>query len=204
MSNCCKFRYLLAPCRSAERMRQGNFVTYSGGGQSYVGHSSDCWVHWDKRGASIHRRCSVPTEETWLRVQVCRSVEELHGSATKAPDQSQNMVQSPSLSPYEAVLLSWTRAALMQVLIIYAVHPKPVYSDVECSSVRSRRLFMSALASSAELMSCWCPLWKEEQEPCCPASGEERRRRSFSWFWERYENIYEIIKRSEWNWKAWL
>lgn len=40
---------------------------------------------------------------------------------------------------------------------------------------------MSVLASSAVLMSHWCPLWEEEQKPCCPATGEECWRRSFSW-----------------------
>lgn len=39
---------------------------------------------------------------------------------------------------------------------------------------------MSALASSAVLMSHCCPLWKEEQRPCCPATGEECWGRS-SW-----------------------
>lgn len=53
---------------------------------------------------------------------------------------------------------------------------------------------MSALASSAALMSDWCPLWKEEQEPCCPATGEGCWRRSSSVVATSRKDRHSIIK----------
>ena len=53
---------------------------------------------------------------------------------------------------------------------------------------------MSALASSAALMSDWCPLWKEEQRPCCPATGEGCWRRSSSVVATSRKDTRSIIK----------
>lgn len=54
---------------------------------------------------------------------------------------------------------------------------------------------MSVLASSAVLMSHWCPLWMEEPKPCCPATGEECWRRSFSWCPPLEKRCIQLLKR---------
>lgn len=63
-----------------------------------------------------------------------------------------------------------------------------------CSLFGGWWVSMLALPSRAVLMSRWCLLCKEKPEPCCSASDGGFCRRPFSWFWERHENIYEIIK----------
>lgn len=152
-------------------------MTYSGRGWSFVGHSSECWVHLAKHGASIHRRCSELREETWLRVQVCPECGRAAQSSSANPNQRQIMVQG--LSPEGSlghggvsvlnVCRSGWHASCFQSSTIQigsaCLDRGRCQRPVWCIS-------MLVLASSAVLMSCWCPLHKEEQWPCCLATGQ--------------------------------
>lgn len=59
-------------------------TTYSGRGQSFVGHLGECWAHWRKREASIQRSGSGSGAETWLRIRICLVKEVLPGPAGPA------------------------------------------------------------------------------------------------------------------------
>lgn len=88
-------------------------VTYSGRGQSSEGHSNECLACWAKHGASIHRRCSVLREETWLRVQVRPSVEELQLCHWSKLPETEHGPQSQSRCCHAVVMsLCWTCATL--------------------------------------------------------------------------------------------
>lgn len=154
-------------------------MTYSGRGWSSVGQSRENWLHYNKHRASIHRWRSGLGEETWLRVQVRPGVEEPHSPAPPPNHPVRDRTCSKFLSP--DVETPWWRHS--------PGHPgttRPVslertskggsrrwstrivgWSSPGFGSVWNQRISMSALASSAVLMSCRCPLWKEEQEPSC-------------------------------------
>lgn len=139
-------------------------------------------------------------------------------SATEAPNQRQIMVKG--LSP-DAATLWWCRCPGHVLLWhescfqsgSYRCLTWPVESGSGCFGwVWSQRpawcISMLVLASSAVLMSCWCPLWKEEQKPCCPATGEGCWRRPCSWnqllqetwkhLWIELSKYYSLLK---WKWQ---